>query len=47
MMKRVSSRCYLGAGTKSHGKTDVVYRKGASTRKSGNGKTSRKRVAGK
>lgn len=46
--KRGGKRRYIGMGTKSRGRHNVVYAKGASTRRSQNGKTTaRKRVAGK
>ena len=40
---------YIAMGTKSHGRDNVAFTKTATTRKSGNGKTTarRKRVAGK
>lgn len=49
MAKHVASRSYIGAGTKSLGRPDVVFPKGRMSRKSGNGKTTsrKKRVSGK
>ena len=53
MAKACSGRKLIGAGSKSNGHHEVAYHKGATTRKSGNGRTVgrkgnfKKKIAGK